>query len=61
MNWRAHLTGQERETLRLADEAKAEWQRLNAARAGIVNRAIKRASYRKALNQDAKTTEGETK
>lgn len=43
--WREHLTNEERRTLELADAAKVEWQRLNQARAGIVNRAIQRAKY----------------
>ena len=43
--WRDFLTDQERATLQQADEAKAHWQALNAARAKIVNRALQRAKY----------------
>ena len=43
--WRDYLTEDEAETLRRADEAKAEWQRLNGERASITNRAIQRAKY----------------
>lgn len=41
--WRDYLTIGERDAIEAADKAKAVWLRLNAARAGIVNRAIKRA------------------
>lgn len=44
-DWRAYLTDAERENLAVADAAKAEWQRLNRARAQITNRAIQRAKY----------------
>lgn len=46
IDWRAELTADERRAIDDADKAKARWQKLNAARAGIVNRAIKRAQYR---------------
>lgn len=43
--WRDFLTDEEREILAKADAAKAEWTRLNQARASITNRAIQRAKY----------------
>ncbi|MEM1274463.1 MAG: hypothetical protein AAGF88_11640 [Pseudomonadota bacterium] len=43
--WRDFLTAAEAKTLADADEAKAEWQKLNAERAAITNRAIQRAKY----------------
>lgn len=43
--WREFLTEDEAATLERADRAKAEWQRLNAERASITNRAIQRAKY----------------
>lgn len=43
--WREFLTDEERDTLAKAEEAKAVWQRLNAERASITNRAIQRAKY----------------
>lgn len=43
--WREYLTKDERAELDRADEAKRRWQKLNRARAGIVNRAIQRAKY----------------
>lgn len=46
LNWRAELTPLEASQIAAADEAKSTWERLNAARAGIVNRAIQRAKYR---------------
>jgi hypothetical protein len=46
--WRDFLTDDERDILAKADAAKAEWLRLNASRAGIVNRAIHRASSHRA-------------
>ena len=49
--WQDFLTDEERETIARADAAKAEWQRLNQARAGITNRAIQRAKYA-ALHKD---------
>jgi hypothetical protein len=44
-DWRAWLTTEELDQLARADAAKAEWQRLNADRAKIINRAIHRAKY----------------
>lgn len=44
--WRDHLTPEEREVIDRADQAKEQWQLLNASRAGIVNRALRRAKYR---------------
>lgn len=38
--WRNHLTEEERAIIEAGDAAKAEWQRLNVMRAGIINRAI---------------------
>lgn len=46
VDWRAVLTDAERQTIDAADRAKKKWSELNAARAGIVNRAIQRAKYR---------------
>lgn len=43
--WRDFLTDGERQVLEAADNAKAEWQRLNKERAAITNRAIQRAKY----------------
>lgn len=43
--WRDFLTVDEQDILAAADRAKAEWQRLNQARAGITNRAIQRAKH----------------
>ena len=47
--WRDYLTPEEAATIAAADASKTEWQRLNAARAGIVNRAIQRAKYKLGL------------
>lgn len=44
-DWRAYLTAEEKTILAAADRAKAEWLKLNKARAGITNRAIQRAKY----------------
>lgn len=44
-NWRAYLTEDEAAEVAAADKAKAKWQRLQAVRAGIQNRAIQRAKY----------------
>lgn len=44
-DWRRYLTDGERETLKIADAAKREWQKLNHERASITNRAIQRAIY----------------
>ncbi len=43
--WRDHLRPEECAIIEAGDAAKAEWQRLNMPRAGIVNRAIRRARY----------------
>lgn len=45
VQWRDYLTPDERAELDKADDAKKRWQKLNRARAGIVNRAINRAKY----------------
>lgn len=44
--WRDHLTAEEREMIEAGDRATAAARMANAARAGIVNRAIQRAKYR---------------
>lgn len=44
-DWRSFLTAEEAATLAAADAAKTEWQRLNSARAAILNRAIQRAKH----------------
>lgn len=44
--WRDHLTPEERDIIEQGDRAKEEWRRLNMPRAGIVNRALRRAKYR---------------
>jgi hypothetical protein len=44
--WRAYLTAEEAAILAAADAAKAEWLKLSASRAGIVNRAIQRMRHR---------------
>lgn len=43
--WRNFLTVEEKALLRRADDAKADWQALNADLAKIQNRAIQRAKY----------------
>lgn len=50
LNWRAFLTSGERKILSDADKAKRAWERLNAARPRIVNRAIQRAKYANRAN-----------
>ncbi len=44
-DWRAFLTEEEAAQVSAADAAKAEWQRFQAIRASIQNRAIQRARY----------------
>ncbi len=44
-DWEARLTKGEAETVWRADETKRAWQRLQAERAVIQNRAIQRAKY----------------
>lgn len=44
--WRDHLTPDERAEIAEMDRLKAAWQQVAGRRAGIVNRAIKRAQYR---------------
>ncbi len=44
--WRDFLTEDEKRVLQAADEAKSKWEKLNASRAGITNRAIQRAKHR---------------
>ena len=46
IDWRKHLTPEERATVQEADQAKIAWLRLSPVRAMIVNRAIQRAKYR---------------
>jgi hypothetical protein len=41
--WRDFLTDEERDTLRLCDEVKAQWKRLGGLRAVITTRGIHRA------------------
>ena len=43
--WRDYLTDEERAVIEAGDAAKAEWERLNAPRAGIINRCIQRSRY----------------
>jgi len=50
--WRDVLTDEERAVIEEGDRAKAEWLRLNATRAGIMNRASRRARYRAAHTGD---------
>lgn len=51
--WRDYLTDEEREALDAADRAKRAWEKLNAERAKITNRAIQRARLagRRALEE----------
>lgn len=49
LDWRKHLTDDERIQIEAADKARVAWEKLNATRAGIVNRAIHRAKYREGL------------
>ncbi len=44
-DWRAFLTEDEAAQVEAADRARAEWQRLRAAKAFIQNRAIQRAKF----------------
>ena len=50
-NWRAYLTTDEAATVARAETAKAEWQRLQAERAAIQNRAIHRAKSEVGLKE----------
>ena len=43
--WRDYLTDEERAVIQAGEDAKAEWERLNAPRAGIINRCIQRMRY----------------
>lgn len=50
--WRDYLTAEEAEVIARGDAAKVSWLALNGLRAGIVNRAIKRAQYAMATGKD---------
>jgi len=50
-NWRAYLTEDEAAIVAQSEKAKAEWQRLQAQRAAIQNRAIQRAKYEAGLKE----------
>ena len=43
--WRDYLKPEEAAQIAAAEVAKAAWLKANAAKAGIVNRAIQRAKY----------------
>lgn len=56
-SWRDFLTDEERAIIEAGDLAKQEWERHNAPRAGIVNRALQRARYAARANRPLDTEE----
>jgi hypothetical protein len=45
LDWRKHLTDDERQTIAAMDAARENWERLSGLRPRIVNRCIQRAKY----------------
>jgi len=59
-NWREHLTDAERATIEAGDRARVAARLANAARAGIVNRAVQRAKYAALTQARSKGTSDHT-
>ena len=54
--WRDYLTDEERAIIQAGDDAKAAWERLNAPRAGIINRCNQRSRYAARKREREETT-----